>query len=107
MNSMRMPCASRIRGPGGWRTLAAAISPAISPSALLQALTFLPLVALIFFDVSGGPFGTEVRREGRLGRSMHRPPPAAAANEAQGAGKGTGKGAVAKQRPNPSIYPWL
>jgi hypothetical protein len=27
-----------------------------------KALTFLPLVALIFFDVSGGPFGTEVRR---------------------------------------------
>ena len=26
-----------------------------------RPLTLLPLVALIFFEVSGGPFGTEVR----------------------------------------------
>lgn len=26
-----------------------------------RPLTFLPLVALIFYEVSGGPFGTEVR----------------------------------------------
>jgi hypothetical protein len=28
-----------------------------------RPLTFLPLVALIFYEVSGGPFGTEVRLE--------------------------------------------
>lgn len=26
-----------------------------------KPLTLLPLIALIFFEVSGGPFGTEVR----------------------------------------------
>lgn len=28
-----------------------------------KPLSLLPLIALIFFDVSGGPFGTEVRSE--------------------------------------------
>lgn len=27
-----------------------------------KPLTLLPLIAIIFFEVSGGPFGTEVRR---------------------------------------------
>lgn len=34
-------------------------SGGITPRA--KPLSLLPLIALIFFDVSGGPFGTEVR----------------------------------------------
>lgn len=37
-----------------------------------KALTFLPLVALIFFDVSGGPFGTEVSTHAHRGRNHSR-----------------------------------
>ncbi len=29
-----------------------------------KPLTLLPLIALIFFEVSGGPFGTEVSHQG-------------------------------------------
>ena len=35
----------------------------------MQPLTLLPLVALIFYDVSGGPFGIEVRLSMLLSRS--------------------------------------
>jgi hypothetical protein len=40
-----------------------------------RPLSLLPLIALIFFEVSGGPFGTEVR-QGRAGgaRKGHRRP---------------------------------
>lgn len=34
-----------------------------------KALTLLPLVTLIFFEVSGGPFGTEVSEQGERSRS--------------------------------------
>ena len=36
----------------------------------LKPLSLLPLVALIFYDVSGGPFGIEVRPIDRLGMLM-------------------------------------
>ena len=34
---------------------------AVNSCSHAQPLTLLPLVALIFYDVSGGPFGIEVR----------------------------------------------
>jgi hypothetical protein len=33
-----------------------------------KPLTLLPLIALIFFEVSGGPFGTEVRPQTALSK---------------------------------------
>lgn len=34
---------------------------AAAPAPAKRPLTLLPLIAIIFFEVSGGPFGTEVR----------------------------------------------
>lgn len=63
--------------PGGSRpgSSAAASDTGTGPSspraAAARPLSLLPLIALIFFEVSGGPFGTEARRAPPL-RFLHR-----------------------------------